>query len=87
MSVLGKHVGEMSGAEMTINIKTKGETMPISGEAIRMMNYADDIATTLRRILMLAPSLTAEERKRVQDHMQGVTPTFAHVLEVLGASK
>ena len=58
--------------------------MPISGEAIRMMNYADDIATTLRRILTLAPSLTPEERKRVQEHMLGVTPKFADVLEVLG---
>ncbi len=73
---------------MTIKMEIiKGETMPISGEAIRMMNYADDIATTLRRILMLAPSLTTEERKRVQDHMHGLTPTFDHVLEVLGASK
>lgn len=58
--------------------------MPISGEAIRMMNYADDIATTLRRILSLAPSLTAEERMRVQEHMKSVTPTFSHVLETLG---
>ena len=29
--------------------------MPLSGEAIRMMNYIDDISTTLRRILALAP--------------------------------
>jgi len=61
--------------------------MPISGEAIRMMNYADDIATTLRRILSVAPSLTADERKRVHDHMQSVTPSFDQVVEILASSK
>ena len=35
--------------------------MPLSGEAIRMMNYIDDISTTLRRILALAPTLSADE--------------------------
>ena len=68
-----------------MKIHTKGETMPISGEAIRMMNYADDIATTLRRILTLAPSLTADERRRVLDHMQSLTPGYDQVVETLGA--
>lgn len=68
-------------------MEIKGELMPISGEAIRMMNYADDIATTLRRILAVAPSLTVEERKRVHDHMLGVTPSFDQVLEILNPKK
>jgi hypothetical protein len=68
-----------------MKIHTKGETMPISGEAIRMMNYADDIATTLRRILTLAPSLTMEERRRVLEHMQSLTPGYDQVVETLGA--
>ncbi len=37
-------------------------TMPLSGEAIRTMNYVDDISVTLRRILTVLPSLTDEER-------------------------
>ena len=37
--------------------------MPLSGEAIRTMNYVDDISVTLRRILAVLPSLTAEERQ------------------------
>ena len=45
--------------------------MPLSGEAIRMMNYIDDISTTLRRILALSPTLSAEERKRVGDVPEG----------------
>ena len=44
--------------------------MPLSGEAIRMMNYIDDISTTLRRILALAPTLSADERKRVGDYLK-----------------
>lgn len=61
--------------------------MPISGEAIRMMNYADDIATTLRRILAMAPLLTAEERRKVHDHMQALTPSFDQVMEDLAHDK
>ncbi len=68
-----------------MKIHIQGEKMPISGEAIRMMNYAEDIATTLRRILILAPSLTAEERRRVLDHMQSLTPSYDHVVETLGS--
>ncbi len=29
--------------------------MPLSGEAIRTMNYVDDISVTLRRILAVLP--------------------------------
>jgi hypothetical protein len=68
-------------------LPTKEKSMPISGEAIRMMNYADDIATTLRRILAVAPSLTAEERMRVHDHMQSLTPSFDQALEILASGK
>jgi hypothetical protein len=39
--------------------------MPLSGEAIRLMNYIDDVAVTLRRILAAAPTLTPEEATRV----------------------
>ena len=36
--------------------------MPLSGEAIRLMNYIDDVSVTLRRVLALAPTLPEEER-------------------------
>lgn len=57
--------------------------MPLSGEAIRMMNYADDIGTTLRRLLVVLPSLAPEERKRVHDYMLSVQPTMETVLAAL----
>lgn len=48
--------------------------MPASGELIRMMNYVDDINTTLRRISGLPALLTEDERKRLAEHMrQAVT--------------
>ncbi|MGH9617380.1 MAG: hypothetical protein ACRD28_11620 [Acidobacteriaceae bacterium] len=61
--------------------------MPLSGEAIRMMNYADDIGTTLRRLLVVLPSLAPEERKRVHDYMLQVQPSLADVLAALEDKK
>lgn len=61
--------------------------MPLTGEAIRMMNYADDIGTTLRRLLVVLPSLEPEERKRVRDYMLNVQPTINDVLAALEDKK
>ena len=59
--------------------------MPLTGEAIRMMNYVDDISTTLRRILALSPTLSAEERKRVSEYMRTSSPNADEVLAALDA--
>ena len=48
--------------------------MPLSGEAIRTMNYVDDISVTLRRILTVLPSLTDEERNARRRTHQGLRP-------------
>src|ERR1700760_3783093 len=42
----------------------------VSGELIRMMNYVDDIAATLRRITVHYSSLTPEEKTRLADYME-----------------
>jgi hypothetical protein len=57
--------------------------MPLSGEAIRMMNYVDDVATTMRRLLAVAPALTNEERKRVSDYLRVSSPNAQEVLLIL----
>lgn len=57
--------------------------MPLSGEAIRIMNYADDIGTTLRRLLVVLPSLAPEEKKRVHDYILHVQPNLNDVLKAL----
>ncbi len=49
--------------------------MPLSGEAIRLMNYVDDVAVTLRRILALSATLTPEERTRVSEYLQKSEPS------------
>ena len=43
--------------------------MPLSGEAIRLMNYIDDVAVTLRRVLAAIPTLSAEERQKLRAYL------------------
>jgi hypothetical protein len=57
--------------------------MPLTGEAIRMMNYVDDISTTLRRILALSSTLSPEERKRVGDYLRASEPSTQEVITAL----
>lgn len=59
--------------------------MPLSGEAIRLMNYVDDVSVTLRRVLALAQTLTPEERKRVSDYLQSAKPSIESVVASLQA--
>ncbi len=61
--------------------------MPLSGEAIRMMNYVDDISVTLRRILVVLPSLTEEERQRVAVHIRSADPSYDSVLNSLATKE
>jgi hypothetical protein len=42
-----------------------------TGELIRAMNYVDDMNTTLRRIMIYIPGMSADERKRLAEVMRG----------------
>lgn len=58
--------------------------MPVaSGELIRMMNYVDDIAATLRRIQASMTFVTTEEKKRLAEYMQHSNPNWVKILETL----
>lgn len=57
--------------------------MPLSGEAIRLMNLIDDVAVTLRRVLAAVPTLSAEERARIADHLLHSHPNAEDVLQLL----
>lgn len=59
--------------------------MPLSGEAIRLMNYIDDVSVTLRRMLAFIPTLTPEERARVSEHLQKSKPSVQDIAEALEA--
>ena len=61
--------------------------MPLSGEAIRTMNYVDDISVTLRRILSVLPSLTEDERQRVAEHIRHAEPNYDTVLAAIAGKK
>ena len=57
--------------------------MLATGELIRLLNYVDDIAATLRRINASIPTLTGEERKRLAEYMRKSDPNFISVLDSL----
>ena len=61
--------------------------MQATGEIIRMMNYVDDIAATLRRITAHLSAMTEEEKKRLADYMRKSEPNYATVLEQLEKGK
>lgn len=61
--------------------------MPVTGELIRLQNYIDDIATTLRKITATLPFMTEEERKFLADYMKKSDPNFGKVLERLESGK
>jgi hypothetical protein len=63
--------------------QTYEEPMPLSGEAIRLMNYIDDVTVTLRRVLALAQTLTPEERKRVSEYLKNAQPSVETVITSL----
>ena len=57
--------------------------MPVTGELIRMMNYVDDIAATLRRIQAGLAGMTAEEKKRLADYMRKADPNYVKMVDNL----
>jgi hypothetical protein len=57
--------------------------MAATGELIRLLNYVDDIAATLRRIVANIPMMEDEERKRISEYMRKVEPNYVKVLEQL----
>ena len=57
--------------------------MSATGELIRLMNYVDDITSTLRRISASVPTIEPEERKKLAEYLRGTSPSFASVLDLL----
>src|SRR5258708_39592944 len=70
--------------------KVQGAIMPATGELIRLMNYIDDIATTLRRISASIPAMTNEECTRLAEYIRKSDPSYESVvgrLELTGKQK
>jgi hypothetical protein len=64
-----------------------GGIMASSGELIRMMNYVDDISTTLRRIVVGSGFISQEERKKLAEYMRNSDPNFTKMVEDLDKEK
>jgi uncharacterized protein YbjQ (UPF0145 family) len=58
--------------------------MVATGELIRSMNYVDDITATMRRIASAIPSMTAEERQRLAEHLRAAAASIAAAIADLG---
>jgi hypothetical protein len=57
--------------------------MSATGELIRLINYVDDITTTLRRISASIPMMDADERKKLAEHMKAANTNFTSLLTQL----
>jgi hypothetical protein len=54
--------------------------MAATGELIRLINYVDDIVTTLRRISVSIPMMEADEKKRLAEHLRAANTKFTSIL-------
>jgi hypothetical protein len=61
--------------------------MVATGELIRMMNYVDDIAATLRRLVTGISTMSDDERKRLAEYMKKSDPNWPVVLQNLESGK
>jgi hypothetical protein len=57
--------------------------MSSSGELIRLMNYVDDISTTLRRIKTASAFIAPDEKKRLAEFMRNADPSYLKLVEAL----
>jgi len=54
--------------------------MAATGELIRLINYVDDITTTLRRIQASLPAVDAEEKKRLAESLKSASERIKELL-------
>lgn len=57
--------------------------MAATGELIRLINYIDDINTTLRRITASVPLMDGDERKRLAENMRAAASNLNALLAQL----
>lgn len=55
--------------------------MSATGELIRLINYVDDINTTLRRIQASLYGMEADERKKLADALRNADSKLRELLE------
>jgi len=58
-----------------------GLVMAATGELIRLINYVDDITTTLRRIQASLYGMDADERKRLAESLRAADEKLRDLLK------
>jgi hypothetical protein len=61
--------------------------MPATGELIRLINFVDDINTTVRRIQASLHGVDAEERKRLAESLRSAGTKIAELVQEVEKSK
>jgi len=54
--------------------------MAATGELIRLINYVDDIVTTLRRISASIPMMEGDEKKKLAEHLRAASTNINSIL-------
>ncbi len=54
--------------------------MAATGELIRLINYVDDITTTLRRISASIPMMEGDEKKKLAEHLRAASTNLNGIL-------
>ena len=57
--------------------------MSTTGELIRLINYVEDITTTLHRITASVPTIDAEEKKRLAEALHGAGSNLKNLESLL----
>jgi hypothetical protein len=58
--------------------------MAATGELIRLINYVDDITTTIRRIHASLPGVDTEEKKRLAESLKSAKERIEELIALLG---
>jgi hypothetical protein len=74
---------QRSGTSPIFGLQEQNFDMAATGELIRLINYVDDINTTLRRISASVPVMEAEERKRLAESLRAASSNLNGVLTTL----
>ncbi|HKW18048.1 MAG TPA: hypothetical protein VJO35_11110 [Terriglobales bacterium] len=54
--------------------------MAATGELIRLINYVDDITTTIRRIQASLPAVDADEKKRLAESLKNASDRIKELI-------
>jgi len=57
--------------------------MAATGELIRLINYVDDITTTIRRIQASLPGVDAAEKKRLAESLRSAGEKIQELVELV----